>query len=603
MLSGRIRKWTMGGCLTLGLILISGTGQAAEYFLAPDGNDSGTGSQSAPWKTFSQAAQKLRAGDTLTVADGDYPVSGAINVPNGMVDNRIVIRAQNVGGAALIGRGTQEQAGIWMGNHTTMAGFVMRDLRWPYNGQSTPGSVNMVGVQGVLLEDLDISGGEVGVMGSGDARNNTIRRVHVHHCGIAPGESVRQAAGGGFWFYSFHDSLIEDCESSYNEDLTPTEMSRADGFSTWQSEGLVFRRCYAHHNREEGFDLDSPTLLEGCISEFNAQKGFKFWRGGTMINCVSWNNEVGITILGTPSDGPSEIRNCTIAYNGFDLFPGSERDVGMGIVANSGAKIRLIGSIVANNQPAKQAIWLMGSSSDLVEEKGNLFWTTGKNIIQSSDAAITAANYSSSWQNGTRGAGSIVADPKFKNLLEFDLRLAEDSPAINGAPANGAPHVDVDNILRPQGDGVDIGAYELCQSASCAPDQEPGDDEPGEEPEDDVGIGNEDPDTGAIPDDQPDTDVDDPDSGTEPDGNGNDGDDTGTTDNNDAGMTGDSGTVDEQNNDSGTSDRQDNPRSKGCSMGGSTIAGNGQPTIPAMAILLLLALTWIIPMGLRRKEQ
>jgi hypothetical protein len=44
--------------------------------------------------------------------------------------------------------------------------------------------------------------------------------------------------------------------------------------------------------------------------------------------------------------------------------------------------------------------------------------------------------------------------------VDFDLHLLPDAPAIDAGSSLNAPKLDRDHIARPQGNGVDIGAYE-----------------------------------------------------------------------------------------------------------------------------------------------
>jgi hypothetical protein len=55
-----------------------------------------------------------------------------------------------------------------------------------------------------------------------------------------------------------------------------------------------------------------------------------------------------------------------------------------------------------------------------------------------------------------------VYDPGalFVDMASFDLHLLPDAAAIDVGSDVGAPDLDRDRIARPQGAGVDIGAYE-----------------------------------------------------------------------------------------------------------------------------------------------
>src|SRR3990167_8008347 len=46
--------------------------QSTTYYLAPTGNDSNTGTSSAPWLTLRKAQTYLTAGTTLILKGGDY---------------------------------------------------------------------------------------------------------------------------------------------------------------------------------------------------------------------------------------------------------------------------------------------------------------------------------------------------------------------------------------------------------------------------------------------------------------------------------------------------------------------------------------------------
>ncbi len=56
----------------------------------------------------------------------------------------------------------------------------------------------------------------------------------------------------------------------------------------------------------------------------------------------------------------------------------------------------------------------------------------------------------------------VVDEPAavFVDAAGYDLRLCADSPAIDAGAGELAPSVDIDGVRRPQGDAVDVGAYE-----------------------------------------------------------------------------------------------------------------------------------------------
>jgi len=59
-------------------------------------------------------------------------------------------------------------------------------------------------------------------------------------------------------------------------------------------------------------------------------------------------------------------------------------------------------------------------------------------------------------EGGFGGTGNISEDPRFAG----DLQLRANSPCIDSGTTQGAPATDILGVPRPQGDGVDMGAYE-----------------------------------------------------------------------------------------------------------------------------------------------
>ena len=64
------------------------------------------------------------------------------------------------------------------------------------------------------------------------------------------------------------------------------------------------------------------------------------------------------------------------------------------------------------------------------------------------------------------GVGNIGVDPMFVNVsgydpTKWDLQLQSNSPCIDKGTSEGAPEYDILGVKRPQGAGVDMGAYEF----------------------------------------------------------------------------------------------------------------------------------------------
>ena len=96
----------------------------------------------------------------------------------------------------------------------------------------------------------------------------------------------------------------------------------------------------------------------------------------------------------------------------------------------------------------------IGGGMNLGDATNCIFWknstseTTGTDVRHSCLYTLTS------------GVDNIVACPHFVNPLAGDFRLCADSPCVNTGTSAGAPSVDLWGRARPQGAGVDMGAFE-----------------------------------------------------------------------------------------------------------------------------------------------
>ncbi len=145
-----------------------------------------------------------------------------------------------------------------------------------------------------------------------------------------------------------------------------------------------------------------------------------------------------------------------------------------------------VGSEIANNTIADNVGTLAesvggmqasGISSSLIAN--NIFWNNGADnlfggLTGTDTLGEKAVGISYSLIDDYAGSNNnIYADPLFVDSANNNYQLNSTSPAIDAGTAVGAPTVDLAGNLRPQGDGVDIGAYEH-GVAGPGPEPEPG---------------------------------------------------------------------------------------------------------------------------------
>ena len=154
------------------------------------------------------------------------------------------------------------------------------------------------------------------------------------------------------------------------------------------------------------------------------------------------------------------------------VFANGSSRMGGGIVLGTGDSpggIVLDDSIVSNN------IVYNNPASGIVE-----YCYSGQNCIGSRNIVSNNLVYGNGGAISLRvgvATGTISADPLFVNYqaagTSGDYHLKSSSPAIDRGTASNAPSIDMDGVTRPQGAGIDIGAYEFKSSTSTPPPTTP----------------------------------------------------------------------------------------------------------------------------------
>jgi parallel beta-helix repeat protein len=149
-------------------------------------------------------------------------------------------------------------------------------------------------------------------------------------------------------------------------------------------------------------------------------------------------------------------RDTTIVNNTVTDNGASGILVGAGDAGATGVTPAATGDLIANNIVAFNAGWGISECCDTSPARGpnryvaNLGWRNGE------------GNSAPTLVDNVRGGGtvsdSLYGDPLFAGAGDAHLRAA--SPAIDAGTAMTAPATDFDGVTRPQGDAVDLGAYE-----------------------------------------------------------------------------------------------------------------------------------------------
>ncbi|MBN2556915.1 MAG: right-handed parallel beta-helix repeat-containing protein [Anaerolineales bacterium] len=452
------------------------------FFVAPDGDDGGPGSEAQPWGSFQRAAEAVEPGGTVCFREGIYVLEDPAHITHsGTADAPLVFIAYPGERPILDGGG--EAGGLIVldpgASYVRISGFTLQ--RFTVWGLEVTG-----GNRYVYLDHLSVEGGEAGIhftYGEDD---------------LAPPE------GGAVEYITLEDSLVFNSEYTA-VDCTPGPCdhmsfrrveiygSGLHGEASFGSDGLAISRgypllvedCSIHDNGGDGIDLNSRDR-EGYAADVvvrrnrvvrNRLNGIKLWAGGLIENNLVWGQGDSALWLGTFNSELVVVNN-TIAFNMWDpAYSGRNWAFSAGypeeIVALPQVDLMLVNNIFAFNSGPD-----LGAPTGLflgpgvrIQEHHNLYFSAEEGEITAEflDAEFTRADIGSGvWTDRSgQGQGDLVDNPLFlSGWPQVDLRLQPESPAIDAGDPATCPSLDFLGVPRPadgDGDGAavcDIGAFE-----------------------------------------------------------------------------------------------------------------------------------------------
>ncbi len=163
---------------------------------------------------------------------------------------------------------------------------------------------------------------------------------------------------------------------------------------------------------------------------------------------------------------------------------GAARSCGHGLLVSSGSGHQIYGNVIRDQQNGGANVSfdhsqpcincefynntvVRGTYGGYIEVnstglsmKNNIFENNGTNVVNLPGASTTFAQNLCFGTGGTTGCAITASDPLFVNYAADDFRLNTGSPALNVGVPLAIVTNSIDGTPRPQGAGLDLGAYE-----------------------------------------------------------------------------------------------------------------------------------------------
>ena len=448
----------------------AGPAFAEEYYVAPNGDDSNSGSADAPWRSPGYASRRLEPGDTLIIRYGRYVLSrydeDILQPPSGSAGKWITIRGEKPGRRpVLAGRENLICAiDISGADYVRVENLeICSDAsaggkrRWFREGVSNVGEPSRhVVLRNLRIHHLDEMGVDLQ-----DVDDIEIVDCRIEYCGFGSIGGPEGEEGG------WRNVVIRDCRLSFGGhyyqggDGSERPYDRPDGLGNEASAGPIsIVDTVAEHNRGDGLDSKSRNVtIERCLVANNSCDGIKLWGGGSAVrNTLVYGCGDGVggaspwagLVIGTRERGAEfEVVNLTLHDNAqrraYPLYVQyDDRDIDI--------EVTMRNCIVAGGY----GVAYFGPSVELTADH-NLFHRPGGGEQVEANGRTYSAG-----QLGQLGEGNVYGDPEFVRPAwgkPGDYMLRKGSPALDAGtdPLQGA---DIDGDPRVFGAAVDLGAHE-----------------------------------------------------------------------------------------------------------------------------------------------
>jgi len=437
------------------------------FHVSPSGNDAGAGGEADPWSTVQHAAEQVSPGDKVLIHEGRYHEEVRFET-SGLQSAPVTFIAAP--GEETKIDAVEFSAGV---SYVVLSGVIIEGFSdW---GITLDGENHHI-----ELVNLTVVGGEAGIHltygdSGADPEEGPVSDIIISGCLVRDCEYTAVDCTPGPC-----DNMVFRGLEIYGAGLQGEDSFGADGLAVEKGSHILVEDCYIHDNGGDGIDLNSRDV-KGNAEQIvvrrnrvagNHKNGIKLWGGGRMENNAVWGQGDSPVWLGV-YPGRCTVVNNTIAYNMWDTTY-SERNYSLVAAypeTGSSAEVELV---LVNNIIAFNCSDALGGGTGLYLGEGVKLIFEGNNLYYSRpDGEITALFIGSerdftrdemengAWAAATgQGAGNIFLDPGFLSAWPgVDLRLRENSPALNAGNTNYCPAEDGNSVHRPDSTTCNMGAY------------------------------------------------------------------------------------------------------------------------------------------------
>lgn len=426
-------------------LLAAGRLAAAEFFVAPQGDDRQAGTLAAPFATIQRAQAAAAPGDTVFIRGGTYRMSEAQIARKERIFAYVTLLDQS--------------------------GRPERRIRyWAYPGERPVFDFSQIKPAGHRVHAFRVTGSwlhlrgleVVGVQVTITGHTQSIGFDNQGSDNLYEQLSVHDGMAIGFWIGNGANNLVLNCDAYRNHDSV-SEGGRGgntDGFGYHGRKGSVnnvFRGCRAWFNSDDGFDFinsGEAALAENCWAFYNGYStAFKSLGDG---NGFKAGGHAGTPVARLPDPIPRHVvRGCVAVRNKANGFYANHHIGGVDFVHNTAWRNRTNFNLLGRARD--NATDVPGYGHRL---KNNLGFAGGTEVAQ-----LNAAECDAGGNSFDLPLTLTTAD--FSGLDEADLvkpRRADgglpDVPLLHLAAGSVAIDRGVDGGRPYLGKAPDLGAFE-----------------------------------------------------------------------------------------------------------------------------------------------